>query len=114
MVQVMDADLEAAVYQVLAQGGRNEVIPRNEIEGGAGTKALFYIRELHAFFEAIGGFNIVGKHKGKLFSIRPGGELRESGPCQESGDTILISGEIRSCPQIPWSYRPIPSGLPAF
>jgi hypothetical protein len=71
MVQSVDADFEAVVRQVLAQCGGDGVIPRNKIEGGAETEALFHLRELHAFSEAVGGFHIVGQNEGEFLSVRP-------------------------------------------
>ena len=54
MAQAVDADFEAAVRQVLAQCGRDGVIPRNKIEGGAETEALFELRQLITFTQTLG------------------------------------------------------------
>jgi hypothetical protein len=75
MVQAVDADFEAAVRQVSAQYGGDGVITRNKIEGGAETEALFHLRELHAIFEAVRNFDVVGKDEGEFLSIRPVGDL---------------------------------------
>jgi hypothetical protein len=71
MMQAMDADFEAAVRQTLAQCGGNGVIPRNKIEGGAETEALFELRQLITFIQTFGRFHIMGQDKGEFLSIRP-------------------------------------------
>jgi len=46
-------------------------IPGNKIERGAEPETFFNIRQLHASFEAVPCFDVVGEDEGEFLSIRP-------------------------------------------